>query len=375
MSDAPLELVTDVDLQSLGKCLWDWQLCGNCDGKSGCDVSLCPWNRRKTIQPVLTRYERLCSSYIPNSVKRPALKSHQDLLAVMKLIQEQPNDAKEQLMAQHFVPIGKPIAKSDQERAFNLAVSVLLSVNCGVSNNCADNLEDSADSFPWNARLSVTDFVNAAFGNTPNGNSYQDPQPLFSPELTARRLSSKSGLCFQPTDDLRSHLKLDPRARVVYIFDCTAALEETLSTTRKGSRQSLVPRAVLLEILHTLYKVLFPPGRESKSFAMSLTRRCGFEKDFLHYRIHWFKRDDDPEIDYAYFGERLRDLHTELKDPSPRNWFERLFEGGTKSAERKMLMATTIGVFIAVLLGVLGLIVAIFQAWVGYQQWQHPVGD
>jgi hypothetical protein len=34
-----------------------------------------------------------------------------------------------------------------------------------------------------------------------------------------------------------------------------------------------------------------------------------------------------------------------------------------------MLLATMTGVFIAVVLGFLGLVVAIFQAWVTYQQW------
>ncbi|KAF2993814.1 hypothetical protein E8E13_001509 [Curvularia kusanoi] len=130
---------------------------------------------------------------------------------------------------------------------------------------------------------------------------------------------------------------------------------------------------MLLEILQTLYKVLFPPGRESEGFASYLTKKHGFQKDFLRYKISWFKRDDDPELDYSYFGDRLLELREELEDPSPRNWFEQLFEGGSKSAERKMLMATTIGVFIAVTIGLFGLVIAGFQAWVGYQQWKHPV--
>jgi hypothetical protein len=35
-------------------------------------------------------------------------------------------------------------------------------------------------------------------------------------------------------------------------------------------------------------------------------------------------------------------------------------------------MTTMIGVFIAVLIGLLSLAVSCFQAWVGYQQWKHP---
>jgi ABC-type glycerol-3-phosphate transport system permease component len=57
-----------------------------------------------------------------------------------------------------------------------------------------------------------------------------------------------------------------------------------------------------------------------------------------------------------------------MKDPSPANWFERLFDKGEKSVERRMLMATMIGVFITAISSVLSLIVSSYQAYLGYQQ-------
>lgn len=36
------------------------------------------------------------------------------------------------------------------------------------------------------------------------------------------------------------------------------------------------------------------------------------------------------------------------------------------------MMATLGGLFATVVLGLLGLVVGIFQAWVAYQQWKHP---
>ena len=38
------------------------------------------------------------------------------------------------------------------------------------------------------------------------------------------------------------------------------------------------------------------------------------------------------------------------------------------------MLATLIGVMFAVVLGMAGLAVGGYQAWVSYQQWQHPVG-
>lgn len=42
-------------------------------------------------------------------------------------------------------------------------------------------------------------------------------------------------------------------------------------------------------------------------------------------------------------------------------------------SKRYVMMATLAGVMIAVVLGLLGLAVSVFQAWVGYQQWKYPV--
>jgi hypothetical protein len=65
------------------------------------------------------------------------------------------------------------------------------------------------------------------------------------------------------------------------------------------------------------------------------------------------------------------DLHEELESPTPRGIMEKWFE--RKSGARYAMMATLVGVVIAVILGLFGLAVSIFQAWIGWQQWQHPV--
>jgi len=64
-------------------------------------------------------------------------------------------------------------------------------------------------------------------------------------------------------------------------------------------------------------------------------------------------------------------LYDELENPKARGWIETWAE--RKSGARYVMMATLIGVAIAVLLGVASLAVSNYQAWVAYQQWQHPV--
>jgi hypothetical protein len=67
------------------------------------------------------------------------------------------------------------------------------------------------------------------------------------------------------------------------------------------------------------------------------------------------------------------ELYEELENPKPRGWIEKWVE--RKSGARYVMMATLVGVAIAVLLGMASLAVGTYQAWVGYQQWQHPVAN
>lgn len=325
-------------------------------------------------------YRRLTSSFVPDYIARPALSNHDDLLWIMNQIREHPSESKAQLMEDCFGPNGQQMANSptaaDQERVLNLAASVLLSMNCGIPGVCIDRIDDGDSSLPWTLAMSIEAFILEAFVPapvTPGQGQVRAVDQVDLKALTAKQLKHKAGLRFERTDDLFSHLRLDPKTRTVHVFDCTAALEEMLQASVLDSTWCLLPRGLLIEVLYTIYKILFPPGREAQTMLVSLTREAGFDKDMLRYTTQLFRRDDDPEVDYSYFGHRLIELHNELKDPSPRNWFERLFEGGTKSAERKMLMATAIGVFIAVTIGLFGLVIAGFQAWVGYQQWKHPI--
>jgi hypothetical protein len=118
---------------------------------------------------------------------------------------------------------------------------------------------------------------------------------------------------------------------------------------------------------------LFPSGQDSQAFLSFLVSKRGSDRDLINYESARYQRIDDPEPSYHYFGVRLAELYDELQNPTQRTrlegWFER------KSGARYMLIATMIGVFIAVIIGILGLGISGFQAYVSYQQWKHPVKD
>jgi hypothetical protein len=135
-----------------------------------------------------------------------------------------------------------------------------------------------------------------------------------------------------------------------------------------------IPRQLALEILDSIQKILFPlSDPKSRSLLLSLTSTASFDPDSLRFESASIRAADEKDIAYLYLGNRLADLYEELENPKPRGWVEKWLE--RKSRARHVMMATIAGVALALFLGTAGLAVAIYQAWVGYQAWQHPVGN
>lgn len=132
-----------------------------------------------------------------------------------------------------------------------------------------------------------------------------------------------------------------------------------------------MPRQLALEALDSIHKILFPPDPDSQSLLSSLVLRSSFDEDCLRFESTAYRADNEKDINFHYFGSRLAALYDELENPTPRGWLQKWLE--RKSGARYVMMATLVGVMIAVILGILGLGVASFQAWVAYQQWKHPV--
>jgi hypothetical protein len=122
-----------------------------------------------------------------------------------------------------------------------------------------------------------------------------------------------------------------------------------------------------------MQKILFPLDSDSQSLLRSLVSRASFDPDCLRFESVPYRNEDEKDVPFHYFGSRLMDLYDEIENPRPRSWVEKWVE--RRSGARYVMIATLIGVVIAVILGLLGLAVGVFQAWVGYQQWQHPVGS
>jgi hypothetical protein len=112
---------------------------------------------------------------------------------------------------------------------------------------------------------------------------------------------------------------------------------------------------------------------KSRAILRLLVSRSNFDPDCLRFESNSIRNPDEEDIAYHYFGSRLADLYEELQNPAPHGLIEKWLE--RKSGARYVMLATLIGVLIAILLGILSLAVSIYQAYIGYQAWQHPVGN
>ncbi|KIW26149.1 uncharacterized protein PV07_09269 [Cladophialophora immunda] len=389
-SPFPLEHVSDQQLQRLCEVLWSWKICLSCKAGQGCTTPHCSWPRSQRLAGYFAFYKDITALYVPEFLpgSHPALRSHEDLFEIIRVLKSQPDVPRFQLTKHYFstrdggnAPM-PPI--SDQDRAVSLAVRAMAMVKCSAEKQSLDFVELGTKSLQWRQEISLSQFVTEAFPETSHPALSEKDNTGSSLEikaqLTAQRLKKIAGLKFQPTSDLGEHLKLDQKLGVVHIFHHTAFLTEhliasqSISTTvsvGKAIELANIPRQLALESLDSVQRILFPPDIHSQSLLRSLVSKAAFDPDCLRFESAPYRSDDENDITYHHFCSRLMDLYDETISPTPRSLVDKWVE--KRSGARHVMMATLVGVIIAIILGILSLAVSIFQAWVGYQAWKHPL--
>ncbi|CZR62772.1 uncharacterized protein PAC_12669 [Phialocephala subalpina] len=375
-SQSPLGKVTTAQLQNLVEVLWSWPICAECLAGKPCQTTVCPWPRSTVLGRYFQFYKISTSTYECNieAGQIPSITSHEDLFRIIQELKANPEITKAELLEK--LSTNRP-ARVDRERALNLAAQIAMMVNCSASRQSSVLLEHGNHQTRWKRDVTFSQFIGDIF--PPNDHPGIED---IKGNLRATKLKKHARLNFQPTDDLRNHLRLDRKGAVVEIFHHTAFLKEQLRLTKDQPRDlsvpdfikmSVLPRALALEALDSIQKILFPlTDPKSKKLLLSLTSTstCNFDTDILRYDSVSIRKPDEYNISYRYFGTRLADLHQELENPTPRGvekWFER------NSGARFVMMATIAGVIFAIFLGLLGLGLAAFQSYIGYMAWKYPV--
>jgi hypothetical protein len=356
--------------QKLGQILWNWELCGQCTAKPQCSKRGCPWSKADGCDAFWHLHEQMTHAYSPDMLgRRPAINDHQGLLEMVHQIKARRNIPRDAIRGEIFeaglVPGQKPPTTYDQDRALNIAAGLILLMDFGVLHDGANLVSGGVPRIAWRDGVSIDAFLEEALSRTPESPAIKG----IVPELRAKKLTKDAKLRMKATNDIRRHLVLDKKEKVVWIFHQGTALRHLLSGSETDAKACVLPREVMLEILDTIHVVLFPPDLGSQKLLACLVSKNGWDKGLLSDMSTPYRKDSDPEISYSYFGDRLEELHQELRAPTPHGWLQRRLQ---RRSETYMLMATMYGVIIAVTLGFFSLVVAIFQAWVAWQQLKQP---
>ena len=204
----------------------------DCDTGKQCTSEACPGFRLKRLGQFFQYYKDLTASYERDDEESAALNEHDDLFEIIRGLKADPGVTRAELAERLFANRTggrKPPAPADQERAINIAVRVLAGINC------AGNLEDGMFQVSWRSDVTFTQFITDAFPQTDHPgldstDTYGSAMEIRA-AVMARKLKKHLGLKFRPTDDLRSHLKLDRKSNTVELYHHTAFLKEHLRLT------------------------------------------------------------------------------------------------------------------------------------------------
>jgi hypothetical protein len=243
MSDFPLQTVTQAQLRQVGRVLWCWTLCGDCDNAKPCSTPECPSPRFKRLIHFFDHYKAQTASYERDIELdgQPCLRSHEDLFKILQLLKENPDLNRAQLIDKLFHVSARQgyFSAADEDRVVNLAVRIMVMVNCSAQHQFSGFLEHGLHQVPWRRDVTFTQFITNIFPMTdhPSLNDDKTGSPFeMRRALTAKKLKKRARLKFIPTDDLRRHLMLDQKSGSVEIFHQTAFLKEHLRLTKDQPR-------------------------------------------------------------------------------------------------------------------------------------------
>ncbi|KAJ0323122.1 hypothetical protein COL5a_008340 [Colletotrichum fioriniae] len=188
------------------------------------------------LEPYFQYYREITASYVsdafpPDEVQ--ALRSHDDLHDIIVLIRSKPEARLQELTEEYFLKRqeDKSTVPEDEKQAFSLALRAIMMVSC----SCEGQAGGSESSI-WKNEQSARKLVLTMFPvrDHPDLNEPDDSLPDIMSALKATRLKKVAGVSFRGTDDLRNHLRLDPKTGIIELYHHTAFLKECLKASKEA---------------------------------------------------------------------------------------------------------------------------------------------
>jgi hypothetical protein len=214
--------------QNLAQVMWNWNLCGTCTGKPSCIQHTCAWAQADGAEAYWKFHQTMSEAYSPDMLgRRPAINDHQGLLEMVQQIEAPRGALRKEIFEADLAPGQKPPTTYDQDRALNVAAGLILLMDFGILHDAANLMPDGVPRISWRDGVSVDAFVEEAFPRTPESPGIKG---ILS-ELRAKKLIKYAKLRMKATNDIRRHLVLDKKEKVVWVFHQGTALRHLLSSS------------------------------------------------------------------------------------------------------------------------------------------------
>jgi hypothetical protein len=135
-----------------------------------------------------------------------------------------------------------------------------------------------------------------------------------------------------------------------------------------------LPPQLLVETLHSIQAVLFDVTEpEDVKILRTLFRTQGFDPECGRPEGYKVYQNVPKDFTYVYWADRLAILHARLKERPPRSRLEKWL--AQENNDGNAFLIALLALFISVIVGFLGLILAAVQTWIAWMSWKYPVPD
>ncbi|KAI0418853.1 hypothetical protein F5X98DRAFT_362821 [Xylaria grammica] len=334
MANVSIDQFDDRVAVGLGEVLWSWQRCDDCRVNKGCRSTTCP-SHVSRVKRYLQFYEALVLDYHDElPVEGYPFKTHGDIWKAISLLTSRPEltrvEFAELILACSLAPVDHKLLMD----ATALIVKIVCMIDCSNLHYSPGRLEEGNSRPLWKDHVPFNKYLQDLFApqNHPVWSSqYGQNEVLYArkAQLKATKLRKHLNLTFRPTHDIRDHLRLDVRRNEIQIFHYASFLKENLRAKKNSSHSGLLPRQLLLEVLDSTQRILFPlSDAKSRRLLGSLVSDSdySFDPDIEKFELSAVCNPGEEVISYIYLADQLEELFQESQTPQPRTWLEKQME-------------------------------------------------
>ncbi|KXJ95173.1 hypothetical protein Micbo1qcDRAFT_171578 [Microdochium bolleyi] len=303
-------------------------------------------------------------------VGNPALCTHTDVLEAVRKLRASPELTRGAFEGSVFS--ASSILPQEREHAAHAVANAAFMVDAAFNGRHAySNGRSDPTNLRWEQNQTFSQFLQRFIQRHMDQSQSHGAQGLRQQKsIKAWKLCKRHRIEIIGTDNILEHLDLDtttasPKLKVFHQVaflraHLTYSQESPLELSSTDSlKLGVLPPRLALETLVSLHRVLFPiitGDKRSQTLLKKLIKEQGFDPD-----TRWveFVRELPHDFTFTIWGDRIRQLHTLVKEKPPGNpveaWFER------HASDRNILIAAVIGLLFAGVFGLLSFLVGVAQ--------------